>query len=91
MSVCCAGPSPLALSTAARPSVSAPADTVGRHRRTETTGARIGRAFDLVAQLGSLVTVAALLVVAGAAAGLVGGISSDHVPTITVTFDHNRH
>lgn len=61
----------------------------GRHRVTPSTTARAWRAFDLVARLGNVVSVGALMVLAGTTAGLVGGMAPPGIPTVTVTFDHS--
>jgi hypothetical protein len=68
------------------------ADPAGRHRGSRTAAARLGLAVDVVAKLGSLVTLSALLVLAGAAAGgLVDGVPTGHGTTVTVTFDGAGH
>ena len=62
-------------------------EPAGRHRREETARSRAGRTFDVAGRVGSLVTLAAGLVLAGAAAGLVDGMAPGEAPTVTVTFD----
>jgi hypothetical protein len=54
----------------------------GRHRRQPTRGF-----LDVVGAAGTAVSLAALLVLAGAAGALTDGVSADAVPTVTVTFD----
>jgi hypothetical protein len=71
----------------------APLPVTGRHRLApaptpsgRTIEPRLGRTVDLVARLGSLVTLAALLVVGGAVVGLIDDAPRGE-PTVTVTFD----
>lgn len=61
-----------------------------RQPRSRTVDARISRAVNAVATLGSLVTLSALLVLAGAVGGLVDGVPTGH-ETVTVTFDGAGH
>lgn len=59
----------------------------GRHRRASSTGARIGRAAAVLSRLGSMVTLAALLVLAATVGGLVDGVPVAEDASVTVTFD----
>ena len=73
----------------------APTIPMARHRRTTTatqrsTTSRLRRALDVTATLGSLVTLSALLVLAGAVGGLVDGVPTGHDTTVTVTFEGHR-
>ncbi|NMI00956.1 hypothetical protein [Pseudonocardia acidicola] len=63
---------PVAPHSVSRPPEPAAAD-VGRYRVATPRRARLGTAIDIVGRLGSLVTLAALLVVAGAIGGLADG------------------
>ncbi|MBN9098266.1 MAG: hypothetical protein J0I49_09180 [Pseudonocardia sp.] len=61
------------------------------HRsRARTVNSGLSRTVNAVATLGSLVTLSALLVLAGAVGGLVDGAPTGHV-TVTVTFDSAGH
>ena len=51
---------------------------------------RLSRSVNAVATLGSLITLSALLVLAGAVGGLVDGAPTGH-ETVTVTFDRAGH
>ncbi|MFC4942661.1 hypothetical protein [Pseudonocardia sp. GCM10023141] len=51
--------------------------------RARRSGA--GRALDVVAVLGRIVTLAALLILAGAAGGLLDGVSANEPPTVVAT------
>lgn len=62
-------------------------DLVGRHRRATSARMHLGRALDVVSRLGSLVTLAALVVLAATAGGLVDGMPVSEDATVTVTFD----
>lgn len=61
-----------------------PVDTTGRHRRNAS---RITAALDAVGQLGSAVSLSALLVVAAAVGGLADGQPTDDAAPISITFD----
>jgi hypothetical protein len=63
-----------------------PADPAGRHRRESTPRSRVGRAVDVVGRVGSLVTLAALMVLAATAGGLVDGMPASGA-AVTATFD----
>ena len=58
----------------------------GRHHRSATLRDRALRALDLAGRLGTLVTLAALLVVAGAVGGLFDGTPANANATVTATF-----
>lgn len=58
----------------------------GRHHRTDTLRDRVLRMLDLAGRLGTLVTLAALLVVAGAVGGLFDGTPAQANATVTATF-----
>jgi hypothetical protein len=77
MAVPCAAPFPLT------------ARIAGRHRLVGTRAPGRGRALDttltVVARMGSLITLAALLVLGGAVGGLLDVPPSN--PTLTVTYD----
>ncbi|MBW0115970.1 hypothetical protein [Pseudonocardia abyssalis] len=61
--------------------------TAGRHHRTTTSRReRALRALDVAGRLGTLVTLAALLVVAGAVGGLFDGTPATENATVTATF-----
>jgi hypothetical protein len=62
-------------------------EPVGRHRRAVTARTRAGRAADLVGRVGSLVTLAALLVLAATAGGLADGMPATDSPTVTATLE----
>lgn len=62
------------------------ATAAGRHHRRPTPGRWV---LDATARAGSLVTLAALLVLAGAAGGLADGVPVPE-PATTVTFDGGR-
>jgi hypothetical protein len=64
------------------PTRAASAPGRGRHRRTPGSAA-----VDVVGQLGSFVTLMALLVLAATAGGLVDGVPADAGPTVTVTYE----
>lgn len=70
--------------------MSAPLQTAppatGRHHRTTTPRDRALRAVDLAGRLGTVVTLAALLVVAGAVGGLFDGTPATENATVTATF-----
>jgi hypothetical protein len=94
MSAPCAPFQPASLQATVPMAVRRPAavaDPAGRHRGSRTAAARLGLAVDAVAKLGSLVTLSALLVLAGAAGGLVDGVPTGHGTTVTVTFDGAGH
>jgi hypothetical protein len=79
MSECYAAPLPL---------------TTGRHRLMGTLVPRASRRTAVVtvlARLGSLVTLAALLVLGGAVISLIDGAPAGHEVTVTVTFDGTGH
>lgn len=61
-----------------------------RQQRSRTVTAGLRRAVGIVATLGSLVTLSALLVLAGAVGGLVDGVPTGPA-TVTVTFDSPGH
>lgn len=61
--------------------------TTPRHRRSRVRD-QVATALDVVGRLGSLVTLAALLVLAGAVGGLGDGSSVTSDATMTVTFEH---
>lgn len=61
-----------------------------RHRRSRTVTARWSSTVNAVATVGSLVTLSALLVLAGAVGGVVDGVPTGH-ETVTVTFDSAGH
>jgi hypothetical protein len=65
------------------PTAPAPTDTAGRSRSSGATATAV----DVVARLGSLVTLAALLVLAATAGGLVDGVPATGAPTLTVTYE----
>ncbi len=79
----------------------APTIPMARHRRvgavaagstkTGSTKTQLRRAVDVTATLGSLVTLSALVVLAGAVGGLVDGTPTGHDTTVTVTFDRSGH
>ena len=61
------------------------------HRsRSRIVNSRMSRTVNAVATMGSLVTLSALLVLAGAVGGLVDGAPTGH-ETVTVTFDGAGH
>lgn len=62
--------------------------TAGRHHRTVSLRERVLRTLDVVGRLGTLVTLAALLVVAGAVGGLFDGTPATENATVTATFGH---
>lgn len=62
-----------------------PAPTA-RHRRSPSLRDTAFRTIDMVGRLGSLVTLAALLVVGGAVGGLFDGSPATSDATVTVTF-----
>jgi hypothetical protein len=59
----------------------------GRHRRQPTARYRVGRMLDVVGRLGSLVMLAALMVLAATAGGLADGMPATEDAAVTVTFD----
>ncbi|GAA2549897.1 hypothetical protein [Pseudonocardia hydrocarbonoxydans] len=59
---------------------------IGRHHRTATPRDRAVRALDLVGRLGTVVTLASLLVVGAAVGGLFDGTSETENATVTATF-----
>jgi len=61
-----------------------------RHHTSRAVVAQLGSAANVVATLGSLVTLSALLVLAGAVGGLVDGVPTGH-DTATVTVDGTGH
>lgn len=61
--------------------------TSPRHRRSRVHD-QVTTALGVVGRLGSLVTLAALLVLAGAVGGLADGSSVTSDATMTVTFEH---
>lgn len=77
----------VALSIASHPVV---AHGTGRHRAAVTTRSGLTRTLDLVGHLGSLVTLAALLVLAGAVGGLVDGEPVSDGATLTATYGAAR-
>lgn len=83
--VCCAAPT-VALPIVALPVVDRGFDNhlVPARRRIREVGP--GRMLDAVARLGSLVTLAALLVLAGAAGGAADGEPPDTARAVTITF-----
>ncbi|WP_219412815.1 hypothetical protein [Pseudonocardia nigra] len=48
---------------------------------------RTGRTLDVIGHVGSLITLAALMVLAGTAGGLADGMPATDGATVTVTFD----
>ncbi|GAA3246119.1 hypothetical protein GCM10017691_53890 [Pseudonocardia petroleophila] len=65
---------------------SSPLAPAGRHHRTSTARERALRTLDVAGRLGTLVTLAALLVVAGAVGGLFDGTPATENATVTATF-----
>lgn len=65
-----------------------PLAPTGRHHRSATLRDRALRGLDVAGRLGTLVTLAALLVVAGAVGGLFDGIPATADTTVTATFGH---
>jgi hypothetical protein len=61
-----------------------------RHRRSRPVSTRLSSAANVLATMGSLVTLSALLVLAGAVGGLVDGVPTG-ADTVTVTFDSAGH
>jgi hypothetical protein len=88
---CCAPPLVVARPAVARPADRGPGEAVGRHRMSRTATTRTGRVVDVVARLGTLVTLAALLVLAGVAGGLADGVTPQHDSTVTATFGGAGH
>lgn len=90
---CCAAPIPTVSIPAASSVVVVHTATThpGRHRRPQPAYAGLGRTIDVIARLGSLVTLASLLVLAGAVAGLADGVPAGDSATVTVTFDGGGH
>lgn len=65
---------------------SSPPAPAGRHHRTTTPRDRALRALDLAGRLGTVVTLASLLVVGGAVGGLFDGAPATENATVTATF-----
>lgn len=59
----------------------------GRHRQVVSAADRWARTVDLVGRLGSFVAMTALLVVGGAAAGVVDGVPVTGDAAVTVTYE----
>lgn len=64
-----------------------PLAPAGRHHRSTTHRDRALRALDLAGRLGTVVTLVALLVVAGAVGGLFDGTPAGSDATVTATFE----
>jgi len=59
----------------------------GRHRRTATVWTTAAVTVNVLAHAGSLVTLAALLVLAATAGGLADGMPAGAAPTVTATYE----
>jgi nitroreductase len=82
-----AGPANAVPAVADRPDMTtATGTTAGRHHRRRPRGRAL---LDTAARAGSLVALAALLVLAGAAGGAADGVPAPE-PATTVTFDGGR-
>lgn len=65
-----------------------PARSRARHRRTDLRGDLL-QVVEIAARIGSLVTLAALIVLAGAVGGLVdGSAATTDMPTVQATLGH---
>ncbi|HET6259936.1 hypothetical protein [Pseudonocardia sp.] len=66
-----------------------PVARAGRHRRATTPRTLLGLAVDVVGRVGSLVTLAALVVLAATAGAMADGMPAGGSATVTATFDRS--